>query len=117
MNIKIIIIYKILSLFFLEIFYSLEFSYHYMQKVINYIDYHTNLSFDEKYQLKKEIENLRNSNNFLQDSLKLYTSEKFYPFNKNMRKIELGVSRLSFLIGPMHYSMLRFLYLNGKIIY
>ena len=31
-----------------------------------------------------------------------------------MRKIELGVARLSFLIGPMYYSMLRFLYLNGK---
>ena len=85
-----------------------------MQKVIKYIDYHNNLSFDEKYQLKKEIENLGNSNNFLLDSFKLYTSEKFYPFNKTMRKIELGVARLSFLIGPMYYSMLRFLYLNGK---
>ena len=31
-----------------------------------------------------------------------------------MRKIELGVARLSFLIGPMYYTMLRFLYLSGK---
>ena len=85
-----------------------------MQKVINYIDYHTDLSFVEKCRLRKEIENLKNSDNFLLDSLKLYTSEIFYPFNKTMRKIELGVARLSFLIGPMYYSMLRFLYLYGK---
>ena len=85
-----------------------------MEKAINYINYHTNLSFVEKYQLEKAIENLHNSNDFLLDSLKLYTSELFYPFNKTMRKIELGVARLSFLIGPMYYSMLRFLYLKGQ---
>ena len=44
-----------------------------MQKVFNYINYHTNLSFDERNQLNKKIEKLYNSNNFLKDSLKLYT--------------------------------------------
>ena len=52
--------HKILSFFFLENFSYLEFSYDYMEKVINYIDYHINLSFDKKFQLKKEIENLNN---------------------------------------------------------
>ena len=69
-----------------------------MQKVFNYINYHNNLSFDERNQSNKKIEKLYTSNNFLKDSLKLYTSEKFYHFNKTMRKIELGVARLSFLI-------------------
>jgi hypothetical protein len=108
------LLHKILSFFFLENYSNLEFSYDYMQKVKKYINYHTNLNFDEKNQLTKEIEKLYNSNNFLKDSLKLYTSEKFYHFNKTMRKIELGVARLSFLIGPMYYSMLRFVYLNGN---
>ena len=108
------LLHKILSFFFLENFSNLEFSYDYMQKVFNYINYHINLSFDERNQLNKKIEKLYTSNNFLKDSLKLYTSEKFYHFNKTKRKIELGVARLSFLIGPMYYSMLRFVYLNGN---
>ncbi len=86
------LLHKILSFFFLENFSNLEFSYDYMQKVLNYINYHTNLSFNERNQLNKKIEKLYNSNNFLKDSLKLYTSEKFYHFNKTMRKIELGVA-------------------------
>ena len=53
-----------------------------MQKFFNYINYHTNLSFDERNQLDKKIEKLYTSNNFLKDSLKLYTSEKFYHFNR-----------------------------------
>ena len=31
-----------------------------------------------------------------------------------MRKIELGAARLSFLIGPMYYNILRFLLYEGK---
>lgn len=83
-----------------------------MEKVIHYIDSNTNLTFAARYQLKEQIKNLRNSNNFLRDSLKLYTSENFYIFNRTMRQIELGVARVSFLIGPMYYSMIRFLYSN-----
>jgi hypothetical protein len=75
------LLHKILSFFFLENYSNLEFSYDYMQKVKNYINYHTNLNFDEKNKLIKEIEKLYNSNNFLKDSLKLYTSEKFNIFN------------------------------------
>ena len=69
----------------------------------------------KKAELKKIIINLKNSSDFLTDSLKFYTSESefIYLFNRTMRKVEKGLERLSFLIGPMYYSIVRYLKLEN----
>ena len=65
----------------------------------------------QKKELETIINNIYNSNTPLKEFLKFYTDEHeyIYIFNRIMRNIEKGVSRLSFLIGPMYYSMVRFL--------
>ena len=103
--------HKILSYFFKEDFSRLNFCYDYMNYVFNFIDNETNYYEDEKDDLKNILRQLKNSNNFMRDSLKFYTSEnKFiYLLNKTMRNNEIGTKRLSFLIGPMYYSIIRYL--------
>ena len=110
------IFHKMLSFFFKEDFSYLKFGDDYMKKVFNFIDKNSELNDKEQNELKDIIKKLKNSNNFLKDSLIFYTSEnKFiYLFNRTMRKIEQGVTRLSFLIGPIYYSIVRFLRINNN---
>ena len=105
------IYHKMLSFFFKENFSYLIFSEGYKKKVFSYIEKNTEFDENKKAELKNIIESLKNSNNFLKQSLSFYTSESqfVYTFNKTMRNIEKGLTRLSFLIGPMYYSMVRFL--------
>ena len=100
-----------LSFFFKEDYSKLYFYDDYMEKVFNFINQNTDLKNNEKKKLKQIIENLKYSNNFLEDILKFYTSESkyVYLFNKTMRNIEVGMERLSFLIGPMYYTIVRYL--------
>ena len=103
--------HKMLSFFFKEDFSKLDFCDDYMEKVFNFIDEDTDLKNKEKKELKQIIENLKNSLDFLNDILKFYTSESkyVYLFNRTMRNIEVGMERLSFLIGPMYYTIVRYL--------
>jgi len=103
--------HKMLSFFFKEDFSELDFCDDYMEKVFNFIDEDTDLKNKEKNELKQIIENLKNSLQFLNDILKFYTSESkyVYLFNRTMRNIEVGMERLSFLIGPMYYAIVRYL--------
>ena len=103
--------HKMLSFFFKEDFSALNFSDDYEKKLFNYIDQNIDSIEYNKKDLKKIILHFKTSKNFLKDILKFYTSENelVYLFNRTMRNIELGMERLSFLIGPMYYSMIRFL--------
>ena len=108
--------HKMLSFFFKEDYSKLYFDDDYMEKVFNFINQNTDLKNNEKKKLKQIIENLKYSNNFLEDILKFYTSESkyVYLFNKTMRNIEVGMERLSFLIGPMYYTIVRYLMKNNS---
>ena len=103
--------HKMLSFFFKEDFSNLSFGDDYMEKVFNFIDKNIDLKKEMKNELKKIIIKLKNSDNFLEEILKFYTSESkyVYLFNKTMRNIEVGMERLSFLIGPMYYTIIRYL--------
>ena len=106
------IFHKILSFFFKEDNTFLNFREDYMKILLEFVEENVDCSDDEKNNLKEIIRDLHNkSNNFLKNSLKFYTDESqyVYIFNKIMRNIESGIARLSFLMGPMYYSMLRFL--------
>ena len=103
--------HKMLSFFFKKNFSELGFCNDYMKKVFNFIEHNTDLNKNRKNELKEIIENLKDSENFLNDILKFYTSESkyIYLFNKTMRNMEVGMERLSFLIGPMYYNLVRYL--------
>ena len=103
--------HKILSFFFKKDFSILNFSADYMEKVFNFVDHDTKLDENQKKELKERIEKFKDSKTFLDDMLEFYTSESkyVYLFNKTMRNIEIGMERLSFLIGPMYYAIVRFL--------
>ena len=114
------IFHKILSFFFKEDFSNLEFTEGYMKKIINFINKNVDkneLKGPEKSKFQSIIIKLKYSKNlydFVSKSLELYTKESNYVYiiNKTMRKIEKGLARLSFLIGPMYYSIVRFLKYN-----
>ena len=105
------IYHKILAFFFKEDFSILSFSEGYKEKIFNFVDENTNYEDKQKQELKDIINKIKKSNNFLKASLNFYTKETeyVYLFNLVMRKIEEGLERLSFLIGPMYYSMVRYL--------
>ena len=105
------IYHKMLSFFFKEDFSNLEYREDYMKKMLNFIEKNTNYNKYKKGELTNIIVRLKNSHNFLKDSLKFYTSENdfVYFFNRIMRNIDKSLTRLSFLIGPMYYSMVRYL--------
>ena len=100
-----------LSFFFKENFSKLYFCEDYKKKVFNFINNNTTYDYNKKKELKQTTDNLKNSDHFLNDILKFYTSESeyVYLFNKTMRNIEEGIERLSFLIGPMYYIIVRYL--------
>ena len=112
------IYHKILSFYFKDDLSELKFSSDYVKKVFNFIEYNTNYNSVQKSNFKNEIIKLHKSNNFVFDVIKFYTTEHdedyIYLFLKNMREFYLGFARLSFLIGPMYYSLIRFLYNNGS---
>ena len=89
----------------------MDFSEGYKEKLFNFINENTNYKAEQKQDLKNIITKLKNSRDFLKESLRFYTGENnhIYLFNRTMRKIEEGLERLSFLIGPMYYSMVRYL--------
>ena len=89
----------------------MSFSEGYKEKIFNFVDENTNYEDKQKQELKDIINKIKKSNNFLKASLNFYTKETeyVYLFNLVMRKIEEGLERLSFLIGPMYYSMVRYL--------
>jgi len=107
--------HKILSFFFKNNYEELKFSKEYLKIVYNFIDKETDESDydneDEKENLKFKLRELNDSDNFLKDSLEFYTKESnfIYILNKVIRNIERGATRLSFLIGPMYYNMIRYL--------
>lgn len=107
--------HKILSFFFIDDYKPLNFSKDYLVKVFNFIDKETDdTDYDDenkKLNLKMKLRKLVDSENFLKDSLEFYTNESnfIYILNKVIRNIERGATRLSFLIGPMYYNMIRYL--------
>ena len=110
------IYHKMLSFYFKEDFSNLEFSEGYMKEMFKFIEKNTTYDEAKKNAFKNIIINLKKSSAFMEDAIKFYTDETdfFYLFNKIMRKMEEGVERISFLIGPMYYSMVRFLNKNPK---
>ena len=103
--------HKMYSLFFKEdLKEELKFTKEYRKKIFEFIRSQTNYSEAKKNQLKKTIDEFDKSNNFLEDALKFYTSENdfVYFINRIMRNIDIEAMKLSFLIGPMHYSMIRY---------
>ena len=84
--------------------------------MFKFIEINSGCNSEQKQELKNIITNIYNSNEPLKDFLEFYTAETdyIYIFNRIMRKIEEGVARLSFLIGPMYYSMLRFVKMERK---
>lgn len=106
------IFHKILSFFFKEDHSILYFREDYMNILLEFVEDNVDCTDEEKNELKGIIKDLHNnSNDFLTNSLKFYTEESPYVYilNRIMRNIENGIARLSFLMGPMYYSMLRFL--------
>ena len=100
-----------LSFFFKEDYSNLQYRECYMKKMFNFIKKNTNYNESKKGELTNIIVRLKNSKNFLKDSSKFYTSENdfVYFFNRIMRNIDKSLARLSFIIGPMYYSMVRYL--------
>ena len=98
-----------LSFFFKYDFSILNFNEVYKNEIFEFIEKTDKLDENEKVTLKDEIIKLKNSDNFLKDSIYFYSSEDFYLFGKTMRKIEEGLENLCFLIGPMYYCMVRYL--------
>ena len=78
-----------------------------MQKMFNFINKNTNYDINKKAELTNTIAKLKRSDDFLMDSLAFYTpeSEFMYFFNRTMRNVDKSLTRLSYLIGPMYYSM------------
>lgn len=105
------IYHKMLSFFFKEDYSNLQYRECYMKKMFNFIKKNTNYNESKKGELTNIIVRLKNSKNFLKDSSKFYTSENdfVYFFNRIMRNIDKSLARLSFIIGPMYYSMVRYL--------
>ena len=110
------IFHKILSFFFKEDLSELNYSSDYKKIMFTFIEFNSGCNSEQKQELKNIITNIYNSNEPLKDFLEFYTDETdyIYIFNRIMRKIEEGVSRLSFLIGPMYYSMVRFVKIERK---
>ena len=99
------------SLFFKEdLKEELKFTKEYGKKIFEFIRSQTNYSEAKKNLLKKTINEFGMFNSFLEDALKFYTSENdfVYFINRIMRNIDIEAMKLSFLIGPMHYSMIRY---------
>ena len=105
------IYHKMLSFFFKEDFSILNYGEDYLEQMFEFIEKNTELDEDKQNEFKNIIIKFKNSDDFLKESLVFYTSENeyVYLFNKAMRKIEEGLERLSFLMGPMYYSMVRYL--------
>ena len=103
------IFHKILSFFFREDLSELKYRLDYKNIMFKFIELNSGCDSEQKQELKNIIDNIYNSNEPLKDFLEFYTDENkyIYIFNRIMRKIEKGLSRLSFLIGPMYYSMVR----------
>ena len=110
------IFHKILSFFFKEDLSELNYSSDYKKIMFTFIEFNSGCNSEQKQELKNIITNIYNSNEPLKDFLEFYTDETdyIYIFNRIMRKIEEGVARLSFLIGPMYYSMVRFVKIERK---
>ena len=98
-----------LSFFFKDDFSILNFNEDYQKEIFEFIERNNDLDENQKNNLINEIIKLKDSKNFLKDSLSFFSSESFYPFSKTMRKIEDGFEKLCFLIGPMYYCMVRYL--------
>lgn len=79
--------------------------------MFNFINKNTNYDINKKVELTNTIAKLKRSDDFLMDSLAFYTSESefMYFFNRTMRNVDKSLTRLSYLIGPMYYSMVRYL--------
>ena len=106
-----IINHKILSLFFKDDFSELNLGEDYLERVYNFIESNIDCQNSKKKELKNLIKNLFNSQNFIRDVIKFYTSENdfIYIINKVFRNIEEGIESLSFFIGPIHYLLVKFL--------
>ena len=101
---------KILLYFFKSDYSKLEFCEGYKEKILEFIESNKEeFNQEEKNKLIENINKLKNSNNFLEQSLDFYTSENFYFFNKAMRKIDSDTAKILFLIGPMYYNIFRFI--------
>ena len=103
------VFHKALSFFFKEDFSEPIFNEDYLNEAIQCVQNDEELELYDKNELINSFKYLSQSNNFAKDALIEYTKESpFYRYiNKTMRRIESGILRLSFLIGPMYYSFLR----------
>ena len=87
-----------------------------MEQVVSFIDKENELDESTKIKIKKILYKLKESKDFTQDIIIEYTSEDgfVYLFNKIMRRIEDGILQLSFFIGPIYYSLVRFVKSNSQ---
>ena len=103
------VFHKALSFFFKEDFSEPIFNEDYLNEAIKCVQNDEELESYDKNSLTNSFKYLNQSNNFAKDALIEYTKESpFYRYiNKTLRRIESGILRLSFLIGPMYYAFLR----------
>ena len=104
------------SLFFKNDWEELDFCEGYKKKIFEFIKNNTKYNNTKIKKLIKTINNMGKRNDFLMKALQFYTSENefVYFINRIMRQIDRGATKLSFLIGPMYYSLIRYVKRNPK---
>ena len=108
--------HKMFSLFFKNDLEELDFCEGYKKKIFEFIKNNTKYNNTKIKKLIKTINNMGKRNDFLIKALEFYTSENgfVYFINRIMRQIDRGETKLSFLIGPMYYSLIRYVKRNPK---
>ena len=108
------VFHEALSYFFDENFTLPKFPKKYMEEVYSFIEKDKEYDYKTKNKLKNILKKLSESNNLSKDFIKEYSYENgfVYFFNKIMRRIGNGILQLSFFMGPMFYSLIRYIKIN-----
>ena len=108
------VFHEALSYFFEDNLSLPKFPQKYMEEVYSFIEKDNEYDYNLKNKLKNILKKLSESNDLASDFLKEYTYENgfVYFFNKIMRRIENGIIQLSFFVGPMFYSLVRYILIN-----
>ena len=112
------VFHKALAFFFQEDYSEPIFNQEYLDEVINFIEKDKEWDSYTKKKLINGLTEFLDSQNFAEDFIKEYTSEAgfVYSFNKLMRRFESGILYLSFFMGPMYYSLVRYAENNKKVV-
>ena len=86
------------------------------KKVKDFIEKSKLIDKGEKAKLIKKFESLKESSNFTEKAIELYTGESTfcYIFNRTMRNFEEGLISLAFYMGPFLYGVNKYVYENPE---